>query len=179
LKEYYAAVGKNDSVVIQFRPGSYVPTFRYRQMRGLKLVVRDPAPRARFRRRHGIRIAVLPFLKSPGSDSCDAYAQLITDELIHELARTEGILVTAASLVAPLVAKAVDVRTLARELDVQVVFEGTVRHDDNLLRITSRVVNPADGFQVWSERVDTEPNLQGLPAIIANIASSLVNHIQA
>jgi TolB-like protein len=82
-------------------------------------------------------------------------AQLITDELIHELARIDGILVTEASSVAPLVAKAVDVRSLAQELDVQIVFEGTVRQDDNLLRVTSRVVDPANGFQIWSERFDT------------------------
>jgi TolB-like protein len=63
---------------------------------------------------------------------------LITDDLIHELVRTGGIRVTAASSVAPLVAKAMDIRSLVRELDVQIVFEGTVRHDNNLLRITSQ-----------------------------------------
>ena len=103
---------------------------------------------------------------------------MITDELIHELARIDGILVTAASSVAPLVAKAMDIRTLARELGVQIIFEGTVRQDNDSLRITSRVVNPADGFQIWSERIDTEPNLHGLPTVIANIASSLVNRIR-
>ena len=57
-----------------------------------------------------------------------------------------------------------DIRSLARELDVQIVFEGTVRHDNNLLRITSRVVDP-DGFQIWSERMETEPDLQDLSTV--------------
>ena len=30
LKEYYDSVGRNDSVFIYFRPGSYVPAFRRR-----------------------------------------------------------------------------------------------------------------------------------------------------
>ena len=30
LKEYYESVGKNDSVFIYYRPGSYVPAFRRR-----------------------------------------------------------------------------------------------------------------------------------------------------
>src|SRR6202163_2062115 len=30
LKEYYESVGRNDSVFIYFRPGSYVPAFRRR-----------------------------------------------------------------------------------------------------------------------------------------------------
>jgi len=176
LKEYYESVGKKDSVVIEYRPGSYMPIFRNKQRRGSNATAKGPAPR--FRRRHGIRIAVLPFLAAPGGRGCGVYAQLMTDELIHELARIEGILVTAASAVAPLVAKAVNVRSLARELDVQIVFEGTVSQDDNLLRVTSRVVDPADGFQIWSERIDTEPTLQDLPVAAAKIASSLVNHIQ-
>ena len=44
---------------------------------------------------------------------------------------------TAASSVTPLIAKAMDIQHLAQTLDVQIVFEGTVRHDNNLLRITS------------------------------------------
>jgi TolB-like protein len=103
---------------------------------------------------------------------------LITDDLIHELARTDGIRVTAASSVIPLVAKAMDIRSLARKLDVQIVFEGTVRHDNNLFRITSRAVDPADGFQIWSERIETEPDLQDLSTVSERIASSLVSRIR-
>jgi TolB-like protein len=153
-----------------------MPIFRNKQRRGLNVTAKNHT--SRFQRRHGIRIAVLPFLDTPGCTSCGIYAQLITDELIHELARIDGILVTAASSVAPLVARAVDVRSLAQELDVQIVFEGTVRQDDNLLRVTSRVIDPANGFQIWSERFDTEPTLQDLPIAVSKVASSLVNHIQ-
>ena len=103
---------------------------------------------------------------------------MITDELIHELVRTEGIRVTAASSIVPLVAKAMDIRSLARKLDVQIVFEGTVRHDNDLLRITSRVIDPADGFQIWSERIEAEPDLEDLSTISERIASSLVSRIR-
>jgi adenylate cyclase len=153
-----------------------MPLFRNKQLRGLNVTAQNHA--SRFQSRHGIRIAVLPFLDTPGGTSCGIYAQLITDELIHELARIDGILVTAASSVAPLVAKAVDVRSLAQELDVQIVFEGTVRQNNNLLCVISRIVDPANGFQIWSERFDTEPTLQDLPVAVSKVASSLVNHIQ-
>ena len=126
----------------------------------------------------GIRIAVLPFLDASGTASSGVCAQLITDNLIHELVRTDGIRVTAASSVAPLVAQAMDIRSLARKLDVHIVFEGTVRHDNDLLRITSRVVDPVNGFQIWSERIETEPDLQGLSTVSGRIASSLVSRIR-
>jgi TolB-like protein len=67
---------------------------------------------------------------------------------------------------------------LAQELDVQIVFEGTVRQNNNLLCVISRIVDPANGFQIWSERFNTEPTLQDLPVAVSKVASSLVNHIQ-
>jgi TolB-like protein len=178
LKEYYDSVGKNDPVLIYYRPGRYVPAFRNQHRRGVNVCATAFAPRERFPAGQGIRIAVLPFLDVSAGDSSGVYAQLITDELIHELVRTDGVRVTAASSVAPLVAKAMDIRSLARRLDVQIVFEGTVRQDKNLLRITSRVVDPADGFHIWSERIDTEPDLEGLSKVSERIASSLVSRIR-
>ena len=178
LKEYYESVGKNNSLSIFYRPGSYVPMFR-NQLRRVDFIATEAAPRDFFTGGDGIRIAVLPFLDASGSASSGVCAQLITDDLIHELARTDGIRVTAASSVAPLVAKAMDIRSLARKLDVQIVFEGTVREHNNLLRITSRVVDPADGFQIWSERIETEPDLQDLSTVSERIASSLVSRIRA
>src|SRR5271168_4476461 len=177
LKEYYESIGKDDPLFIYYRPGSYVPMFR-NQHRRVNFTATEAAPRDFFTGGDGIRIAVLPFLDASGSASSGVCAQLITDDLIHELARTNGIRVTAASSVAPLVAKAMDIRSLARKLDVQIVFEGTVREHNNLLRITSRVVDPADGFQIWSERIETEPDLQDLSTVSERIASSLVNRIR-
>jgi TolB-like protein len=177
LKEYYESVGTNNTVSIYYRPGSYVPIFR-KQHRRVNFTATESTPRERFTGGHSIRIAVLPFFDASGSASSGICAQLITDDLIHELVRTDGIRVTAASSVAPLVAKAMDIRSLAQTLDVQIVFEGTVRHDNNLLRITSRVVDPADGFQIWSERIETEPDLQDLSTVSERMASSLVSRIR-
>jgi TolB-like protein len=177
LKEYYESIGKNNPLSIYYRPGSYVPMFR-NQHRRVNFTATEAAPRNCFTCEGAIRIAVLPFLDASGTASSGVYAQLITDDLIHELVRTDGIRVTAASSVAPLVAKAMDIRSLARKLGVQIVFEGTVRHDNNLLRITSRVVDPSDGFQIWSERIETEPDLQDLSTVSERIASSLVSRFR-
>lgn len=177
LKEYYESVGKNDLVHIYYQLGSYVPMFR-NQHRRVNFAAVESSPRERFASGDGIRIAVLPFLDVSGSTSSGICAQLITDDLIHELVRTDGIRVTAASSVVPLVARGMDIRSLATMLDVQIVFEGTVRHDTNQLRITSRAVDPADGFHIWSERFETDPDLQDLSTVSERIASSLVSRIR-
>ncbi|WP_051979051.1 response regulator [Edaphobacter aggregans] len=178
LKEYYDSVGKDDSVFIYYRPGSYMPVFRARRSHGPNGTVTDAAPGGLFTGVRGIRIAVLPFLDASHSALSGVCAELITDELIHELVRTDGLCVTAASSVAPLVAQALDVPSLARKLNVQIVFEGTVHEDNNLLRITSRVVNAADGFQIWSERLETEPDPQKLFKVSERIASALISRIR-
>jgi hypothetical protein len=77
LKEYYQSVGRNDSVLIHYRPGSYVPAFR----------------------RH---------------DNQEG-GGLAMDRALSELL-TEG-----------LVAKALEVPSVSREINLQIVFEGTVR----------------------------------------------------
>jgi TolB-like protein len=178
LKEYYDSVGKDDSVFIYYQPGSYVPVIRTRCSHGPNCTATDAAPGGLFTGGRGIRIAVLPFCDASHSASSGVCSQLITDELIHELARSDGLRVTAASSVAPLVAQVLDVRSLARKLDVQIVLEGTVREDNNLLRITSQVVNAADGFQIWSERFETEADLQNLFEVSERIASTLISRIR-
>ena len=77
LKEYYESMGKNDLVLIYYRPGSYVPAFR----------------------RH---------------DNQEG-GGLATDRALRELL-TEG-----------LVAQALEIPSLTREVNLQIVFEGTVR----------------------------------------------------
>ena len=178
LKEYYESVGKDDPVFIHYRLGSYVPVFQPRLSHDGDGNGKNVAPGKRFIDERGIRVAVLPFVIASESELSSASAQIITDELIHELVCTDGFRVTAASSVAPLLAQALDTPSLARKLDVQIVFEGTVREHDKLLRIMFRVVNAADGFQIWSERFETEPNLQALFKAAERIVSALVSRFR-
>ena len=182
LKDYYESVGKDDPVFIYYRPGSYVPGFR--PGRGLnragsatpadsgELFLRGPGTA----KERGIRVAVLPFVDVSHGTVSGSCAHFITDELIHELVRTDGLRVTTASSVAPLVTQTLDIPSLARTLDVHIVFEGTVREENNQLRITSRVVF-ADGFQIWSERFDTKPDSPSLFTVCERIASALISRI--
>jgi TolB-like protein len=162
LKEYYESDGKDDPVLISYRPGSYVPVFRLRELF--------------FSERQGIRVAVLPFVNASTSILSGECAQFITDELIHGLVRTEGLRVTTTSSVRPLVEQALDIPSLARKLDVHIVFEGTVREDDEQLRIAVRGLN-ADGFHILSERFETKSDLQGVFKASEKIVSELISRV--
>jgi TolB-like protein len=177
LKEYYESIGKDDPVSIHYRLGSYVPSFRPHHRHDGNDNLKDDRRSALFIEGRGIRTAVLPFVDASGRDLSGACAQIITDELIHEIGRTEGFRVSAASSIAPLVAQALDLPTVARKLDAHIVFEGTVREDNNQLHITARVVN-ADGFLIWSERFEAEPDIQSLFKVSERIAAALISRVQ-
>lgn len=161
LKEYYESDGKDDLVLISYRPGSYVPLFKLREV---------------FSERRGIRIAVLPFVDASRSALSDECAQFITDELIHELVRLEGFHVTSASSVGLPGTQALDIPSLARKLDVHILFRGMVREENNQLRVSIRVVN-ADGFHILSERFETEADPQAVFKVSEKIVSELISRI--
>ena len=175
LKEYYDSVGKDDSVFIYYRPGSYVPVFRLRHSHNGNGIAKGAAPGELFGEGGGIRVAVLPFVDASCSNLSSGCAQIITDELIHELVRTDGLRVTAASSVA---AQPRDIPAIAQKLDVQIVFDGTVRQNQNQLRVISGIIN-ADGFQIWLERFETEADPHGLFKLSEKIVSALVSRIRS
>jgi serine/threonine-protein kinase len=98
-------------------------------------------------------VAVLPFrnLGGPG----DAYlAEGLADDLIDALSMTPGLRVLARGAVERFRGEARDAREVGRELRVQVVVEGSVRRAGDMLRVSTRVVSVADGFQLWAKRFD-------------------------
>ena len=122
----------------------------------------------------GISIAVIPFRDMSGHPVPSTCAMAITDELIHELTRTEGCRVTSATSVGALEQYGPNLTELAEKLGVQIFFEGSVRHEGECLRVTARIIT-ADGFQLWSQRFDGVPRPHELFDVSGQIARSLVN----
>ena len=80
----------------------------------------------------------------------------IADQLISELARTPSLRVAARSSSFAFRGKAVDVKTIARSLNVRTILEGSVREDGNRVRIAAELVDATNGFQIWSETYDRD-----------------------
>jgi eukaryotic-like serine/threonine-protein kinase len=99
-------------------------------------------------------IAVLPFANmSPGEEN-EYLSDGITDDLIHALAKLDGLRVLARTSTFALKARHQDVRTIGRELQVTAVLEGSVRRSGDRLRVTTQLVDASNGFELWSERYD-------------------------
>jgi TolB-like protein len=178
LQEFYETIGKTDLILIHYRPGSYVPAFKMRAKGSTPPMTSDGLGDA-VSEKPELRVAVLPFFDLSKGALSAACARLLTDDLIHDLVRTEGVRVTNACSEGPeglQTMDTMDISSLARTLDAHIVFEGTVGEDGNQLRVTTRIVN-SNGLRIWSERFETDRDPRQLFNISAKIASALISRI--
>ena len=103
-------------------------------------------------------LAVLPFVNL-SADKSDEYLSLrdgMADELINALGGVPGLRVPGRS--SSFAFKDLSEENLFKkvgdQLKVSTVLEGSVRKAGDQLRIIARLVNVADGFQLWSETYD-------------------------
>ncbi len=99
------------------------------------------------------RVAVLPF-RNGGAPEHEYLADGLTEELIDLLSVSPGLRVRSRGVVMRFKGVERDPRDLGRELDVQVVVEGSVRRAGGVARISARAISVADGFQLWARRFD-------------------------
>ncbi len=174
LKEYYESEGKQNPVFIYFRPGTYVPLFRRNE--SLAGPSSDgPSPESDLLVKGvGVAVGVLPFVDLSNRPLSTLCAQGVTEELIHNLSRADGIRVIARPTLPHPVEVPYDIPSLSQKFGLNTVIEGTVREDYNRLRITARVLG-SDGFQMSSHRFDTEANAEVLAQVQEQIATAFVS----
>jgi serine/threonine-protein kinase len=133
------------------------------------------APDPRRAREDVPSIAVLPFADMSPDRTQEYFAEGMAEEIIHALARIEGIRVVARTSSFALKGKGLDVREIGRMLNVGAVLEGSVRASGSRLRITAQLINVDDGFHVWSERFDREAG--DVFAVQDEITASIVDRL--
>lgn len=166
LKAYYAGEGKEETIRISFRPGSYIPAIEgtSAKVETEERVTISPDLRP--------SIAVLPFASlSSCAAANDVFADGLTDELIHALSRLDQLRVVARTSAFVYKSKSVDVRTAGRELGVASLLEGSVRREGNRVRVTALLVDAASGFELWSGQFDRE--LTSIFAIQEDLAAEI------
>jgi TolB-like protein/Flp pilus assembly protein TadD len=101
-------------------------------------------------------LAVLPFADlSPDKDQ-EYFTDGMTEELLNALGRVEGIRVPSRTAIFALKNKGLDIDEVGERLSVDTVLEGSVRKSGNRLRISTQLIQVADGFQLWSDVFDRE-----------------------
>lgn len=121
-------------------------------------------------------IAVLPFSDlSPDGEQgyfCDGLAE----EILSQLMRISELRVASRTASFQFRDAEADIGEIARRLHVQAVLEGSVRKAGDKLRVTAKLVNASDGYQLWSERF--EGDLDDVFSVQDEIADGIVRAMQ-
>jgi serine/threonine protein kinase/Flp pilus assembly protein TadD len=121
-------------------------------------------------------IAVLPFEDlSPQKDQ-EYFCDGLTEELINALSSIKDLKVVARTSAFSFKGKRVDIREVGKKLNVETVLEGSVRKSQNRLRITTQLINIADGFHLWSEKYDR--TLEDIFDIQDEISLTIINKLK-
>ncbi len=118
-------------------------------------------------------IAVLPFVNMSADQSNEYFSDGLSEELLNLLAKTPGLRVAARTSSFAFKGKNKDIKEIADTLNVEALLEGSVRRDGNQIRVTTQLINAADGYHLWSETYDRE--LTSIFALQDEIAQKIIS----
>jgi len=123
-----------------------------------------------------LSIAVLPFVNSSDDPQQEYFADGMTDDITTDLSKVSGLLVVARNSTFAYKGQHLDIRTIARELGVRYVVEGSVRKADGRVRITAQLINADTGLHVWADRYDRE--LKNIFALQDEVGQKIVEALK-
>ncbi|HET7843886.1 MAG TPA: serine/threonine-protein kinase, partial [Xanthomonadales bacterium] len=113
-----------------------------------------PAPKAVVATKPAI--AVLPFADMSEAHDQGAFAEGISEELIHLLAQVQGLDVASRTSSFAFQGGHESVEQIGAKLKVTHVLEGSVRKAGDRIRVTVQLIKVSDGFHVWSKIFDEQ-----------------------
>jgi len=121
-------------------------------------------------------IAVLPFADlSPNRDH-DYFSDGIADEILTALSKIDNLRVAARRSSLWFKDQKADVREVGNKLNVAHVLEGSVRRDQNRVRVTAELIDARRGFTIWSDTFERE--MQSIFALQDEITRAIVDKLK-
>jgi len=152
-----------------------VPGRGYQFVAGVKV---GPAMAAGSEPAAAVAIAVLPFVNLSSDPDVEYFGDGLAEELIDAFVRLAPVRVVARTSAFSFKGSQADVREIADRLGANLVLEGSVRKSANRLRISVRLVDAADGYQLWSECYDREVGGGGIFEVQDEITPAVVNALK-
>ena len=121
-------------------------------------------------------IAVLPFVNMSSDPEQEYFSDGISEELLNLLSKISEMRVTSRSSAFSFKDKDLDLPTIATQLNVAYILEGSVRKAGNQVRITAQLIEAHTDTHLWSETY--ERTLNDIFTIQDEIASSVVTQLK-
>ena len=123
-----------------------------------------------------LAICVLPFLNMSGDGEQEYFSDGISEDIITDLSKVSALSVVARNTAFNFKGKTIEVRDVARQLNVTHVLEGSVRKAGDRVRITAQLVDGEAGDPVWADRYDRD--LTDIFAIQDEISKAIVGALK-
>jgi adenylate cyclase len=121
-------------------------------------------------------IAVLPFVNMSGDAENEYFSDGISEEILNLLVKLPQLRVASRTSSFIFKGKEVSIPTVAAELGVDNVLEGSVRRAGNQVRITAQLIDVSTDSHLWSDTYDRE--MEDVFAIQDDIAQSIANALE-
>ena len=116
-------------------------------------------------------VAVLPFKNYSGDKAYDYFTDGMTEEVINSLSKISGLKVISRTSVEQYKNSTKDTPTIAKELGVSNLLEGSIRKDSNRVKVTVQLIQARSRFHLWSD--EYERNLSGIFSVQTEIAQKV------
>ena len=125
-------------------------------------------------------VVVLPFVNLSGDSSQEYFAEGITDDLTTDLSKLPGVFVIARNSAYQFKGQHSAPRTIANELGVKYILQGSVRRSNNRVRINAQLIDAASEENIWAERFNRSfSDLFDLQeSVVREIFSALAGKLQ-
>jgi len=121
-------------------------------------------------------IAVLPFVNMSGDAENEYFSDGLSEELLNLLTRLQSLRVCSRTSSFALKGKDLAMPSIAAQLGVRHVLEGSVRRSGDRVRITAQFIDAVEDRHLWSETYDRE--LQDIFAVQDEIATHIVEALK-
>jgi len=121
-------------------------------------------------------IAVLPFVNMSDDPGNEYFSDGLSEELLNLLSKIPEIKVISRSSAFSFKGKDISIPTVAAELNVAHILEGSVRKTGNRVRITAQLIEARSDTNLWSETYDR--TLSDIFAIQDEIAAKVVDQLK-
>jgi serine/threonine-protein kinase len=159
LDRYYEFEGKQGELIIDLPKGGYAPSFKTRQV--------PPQGVARINLVARNTITVLPYADCSAGSDLGFFCKGMHQEMLCVLARLPNVRILADegfSDYSPSHAKSA------------IVISGSVRRSEDLLRVSSQIIDTPSGCYIWSEAIDGK--LSDPMSLQSNVAQKVFEQMQ-
>jgi TolB-like protein/DNA-binding winged helix-turn-helix (wHTH) protein/tetratricopeptide (TPR) repeat protein len=127
-----------------------------------------------------IAICVLPFANMSDDPEQEYFSDGITEDIITELSRWRLLAVRSRSASFQFRGVSVDMKQVARDLNVRFIIEGSVRRLGSRIRVNVQLIDSETGSHVWAEKFDREAAqiFSVQDQVVQTIVSTLVGQVR-